>query len=447
MDNSQVLRTKVALLTLGCAKNLVDSERIATMLDDRGVEVVHELEDAPVAVVNTCGFIDPAKEESIEVILDAAEWKQEGPGRTLIVTGCLSHRYGDELRREVPEVDVFSGIRPEEAARAALEALGLPVGTPTCGPERRRRMTPEAWSYLRVSHGCSNRCAYCAIPLIRGPLRSREPDEILAEARDLAEQGVRELNVIGQDTAAYGTDRPGLPGIHDLLATLCRVDGLRWIRLLYVHPAHVRDELLDVIASEDKLCPYLDMPLQHINDDVLRRMGRPATRSDVERLIERARERIPDVTLRTTFLVGFPGETEEDFGELLDFVRKVRFDRVGCFAFSAEEGTPARDMEKQVAEEVREEHRDELMAVQQEIAFELAAERVGERTDVLMEEGEPLDEGLRPARSRHEAPDVDPLIYVEAPAPPVGEFAEVEIVDSLGYDCIARIVEGDPRGR
>jgi len=437
---------KVALLTLGCAKNLVDSERIATALDERGVGIVHGLDDVPVAIVNTCGFIDPAKEESIGVILDATEWKQAGDGRTLIVTGCLSQRYGRQLRHEMPEVDVFTGIDPAGAARAALEALDISPGPVSCGLERRRRLTPTAWSYLRISHGCSNRCAYCAIPLIRGPLRSRPPEKILAEARDLARQGVRELNVIGQDTAAYGADRPGLPPVEELLRELCRVDGLRWVRLLYAHPAHVRDELVEVIAEEQKLCPYLDIPLQHVSDDVLRRMGRPVRRAAIERLIARVRERIPDVTLRTTFLVGFPGETEGDLRELIDFVRQVRFERVGCFVFSAEEGTPAYHMPDQPPEEVRQQRRDALMAVQQEIAFELAAERIGHRTEVLMEEGETLQGGLLPARSRHEAPDVDPLTYVEEPAPPPGEFADVEIVDSLGYDCIARVLEGSSNG-
>lgn len=444
MGTPRTPRKKVALLTLGCAKNLVDSERIATMLDARGVQVVHELDDAPVAVVNTCGFIDPAKEESVGVILDAADWKQEAGGRTLIVTGCLSGRYGHELRREIPEVDAFCGINPEEAARAALQALGLTGEPPACGPQRRRRMTPAAWSYLRVSEGCSNRCAYCAIPLIRGPLRSRPVDEILAEARDLAGQGVRELNVIGQDTAAYGSDRPGLPPIHEVLHELCRLDGLRRLRLLYTHPAHVGDELLEVVGAEPKLCPYLDMPLQHISDEVLRRMGRPVSRADIERLMARVRERIPGVTLRTTFLVGFPGESEEDFEELLSFVRQARFDRMGCFAYSPEEDTPAFEMPDQVPEQVREERRDELMAAQQKIAFELAAGRIGERTEVLIEEDEPPEEGLWPARSPHEAPDVDPLIYVEQKeAPPAGQFVRVEITDSLGYDCIARIVGED----
>jgi ribosomal protein S12 methylthiotransferase len=435
---------KVALLTLGCAKNLVDSELIASRLAAAGAEVVHALGGCPVAVVNTCGFIQPAKEESIEVILDVADRKDDGDLRTLIVTGCLSQRYGAELETLLPEVDVFTGVDPAGAADVALEALGL--GAPASVSRRRHRLTPGAWSYLRISHGCDNRCAYCAIPMIRGPLRSRPMEEVIEEARRLAEDGVRELNVIAQDTASYGVDIYGERCVHTLLRELCRIGELRWIRLLYAHPAHLYDELMDAVAEEEKVCPYVDVPLQHVSDRVLRRMGRGLTRAESEELVSALRRRIPGVTLRTTFLTGFPGETEEDFAELLDFVREMRFERLGAFAYSPEEGTAAEGLPDQVPQEVAERRRDELMATQQEIAFELAAERVGERAEVLMEEGEPLEGDLHPARSPHEAPDVDPLIYVHAPAPPPGEFARVEIVDAVGYDCIARVVEESDRG-
>ncbi len=438
---------RVALLTLGCAKNLVDSELIATRLADAGAEVVHTLDRCPVAIVNTCGFIQPAKEESIEVILDVAVRKEDGDLRTLIVTGCLSERYGAELEELLPEVDVLTGIDPAGAAGAALAALGLKgPESAAAGCARSRRLTPAAWSYLRISHGCDNRCAYCAIPLIRGPLRSRPLDELVEEARRLAADGVRELNVIAQDTACYGVDLYGERRVHELLRELGRIEHLRRVRLLYAHPAHIYDEMIGAIAEEEKICPYLDVPLQHVSDGVLRAMGRGVTRAQVEELVRALRRRIPGVTLRTTFLTGFPGETEADFSGLLEFVREVRFERVGAFAYSREEGTRAAELPEQVPPEMAEQRRDELMAAQQDIAFELAAERIGERTEVLMEEGEPLDGDLWPARSAQEAPDVDPLIYVHPPAPPPGRFARVEIVDSVGYDCIARVVEESDGG-
>ena len=279
-------RPKVALFTLGCAKNLVDSERIASILEAAGAQVVHEARGASVAIVNTCGFIDPAKEESIDVVLDLADREGLKAPRTLIVAGCLSQRYGEELRKEMPEVDAFVGTDPEEAARLALEALGL-AHRAGCPVPRSRRLTPRAWSYLLISQGCDNRCAYCAIPLIRGPLRSLPADELLTEARFLAGEGVKELNVIAQDTTAYGTDTVGKPQLHRLLRDLCRIEGLEWIRLLYAHPAHFYADLIGVMAAEQKVCPYVDLPLQHVSNRILKVMGRKVTRTSIERLVAR----------------------------------------------------------------------------------------------------------------------------------------------------------------
>jgi len=447
MTNQSARRApRVALLTLGCAKNMVDSEQMASLLTAAGVDVVHDVASADVAIVNTCGFIQPAKEESIDVILEATQAKEAGL-KALVVTGCLSERYSKELADLLPEVDTFTGVDPVGAAVAALEALGMSGDPPHLAVARTRRLTPRAWSYLRISTGCNNRCAYCAIPLIRGPLRSRPQKDLLAEARFLVEQGVRELNVIAQDTANYGADVDGRRKVHELLRDICRLDELRWVRLLYLHPAHVYDELIDVMAAEPKLCPYADIPLQHINDGILDRMGRRVTRAQVEELIEKLRRRIPGVTLRTTFLTGFPGETEAAFEELIQFVRDVRFDRLGCFAFSREEGTAADQMPDQIPREVAEERAAQVMAVQQEIAFDLAAGRVGEKTEILMEEADTPDMGLRPARSPREAPDVDPMVYVEGNAPQPGCFAHVEIVGSEGYDWIARILPEHVHGQ
>jgi ribosomal protein S12 methylthiotransferase len=438
----------VALLTLGCAKNLVDSEEIASLLERGGAEVVHEPRGAAVAVVNTCGFIQAAKEEAIECILEVAGLKGPGGLRCLVVTGCLTERYGSELAVLLPEADAVLGIDPPGAAAFALRALGLPAEPlPSQAVLRTRRLTPRAWSYLRIAHGCDNRCAYCAIPLIRGPLRSLPHEDLVQEAHELAERGVKELNVIAQDTAGYGVDTTGAPRLHLLLRDLCAVDGLRWIRVLYAHPAHVYDELIETIAGQEKVCPYLDIPLQHVSDHVLQRMGRRISRAGIEDLIGGLRERIPGVVLRTTFMTGFPGETDEDFEELCQFVRDVRFDRLGCFAYSQEEGTAAAGLCDQVPDHVREERRDALMAIQQEIACEAAAARVGQRDTVLMEEGDGPEPHLRPARSAREAPDVDPLIFVKGDAaPPAGEFCDVRITGSAGYDCIAEVATEAPHG-
>jgi ribosomal protein S12 methylthiotransferase len=433
-------RPRVALITLGCAKNVVDSERIASLLEAAGVEVSAEPQGAAVAIVNTCGFIDSAKEESINTILAVADGKRKGGLRALIVAGCLSQRYGRQLKRGLPEADVLVGVDPVGAAAAALEALGLP--SPPCAlPSggRSRRLTPAAWAYLKISEGCDNRCAYCAIPLIRGPLASRPLQEVLDEARALIEQGAVELNLIAQDTAAYGMDRPGGPRLHELLVRLCALDGAQWVRLLYAHPAHFYPELIEVLAGREQVCPYLDVPLQHISDRCLKRMGRKVRRADVERLIDTLRRRIPGVTLRTTFLVGFPGETDEEFREVLEFMQAVRFDRLGAFAYSREGGTAAARLKGQVPEEVKLERYHLLMSAQHEIACERAAERVGERTRVLIESAAPPAGGPACGRSPREAPDVDPLILLpDAPTARVGDMLDVQIVGSEGYDCIAR---------
>jgi len=434
----------VALISLGCAKNLVDSEQFASILEAAGVRVVSDLDGATVAVVNTCGFIDSAREESIDTVLEVADEKDRAL-KTLIVTGCLSQRYGEELCALLPEVDALVGTDPQETARLVLQALGMTPEAPPCGPAlRSRRLTPRAWSYLRISEGCDNRCAYCAIPIIRGPHRSVPMDALLAEARALSESGVRELNIIAQDTTAYGTDLGG-PALPTLLRELCAVDGLEWVRLLYAHPAHTTQDLLDVMASEPKMCHYLDMPLQHISDRILNAMGRKVSRAVIERILEAACATMPDITLRTTFLVGFPGETEAEFDELIHFIRDVRFQRLGAFAFSPEEDTRAAEMPGQITNAERELRRNAIMLEQQSIAFQLARERVGERVRVLVE-GLDLDTGYWQTRGRSEAPDVDPLVLVDTEAEmEPGAFVEVEIVSSDGYDCIAHLLPGDAR--
>jgi len=436
--NSPDPRPRVAILTLGCAKNLVDSEHVASLLEAAGVEVGTDPAEADVAIVNTCGFIDPAKEESVQAVLDVSALKEAAGLRAVIVTGCLSQRYGSELSRSLPEADVLLGIDPHGAARAALEALGLADRMPAGCNLRAHRLTPAAWTYLRIAEGCDNRCAYCAIPLIRGPLASRPMGEILDEARALLDRGAREINVIAQDTTAYGLDR-GRPQLHELLEELCALPGEKWIRLLYTHPAHYYPQLVDVLAAQSDICPYLDVPLQHISDRILESMGRKVCRRDVEELIAELRARLPALTLRTTLLLGFPGETEAEFRELLDFVDAARFDRLGAFTYSREEGTPAADMKGQVPEDTKQERFHLLMSLQRDIACELAAGRVGERTPVLIDEV--ADDGSAIARSPHEAPDTDPVILVEnAAGLSPGDVVQVEIIGSADYDCIARPV-------
>jgi ribosomal protein S12 methylthiotransferase len=419
----------------------VDSEHIASLLEEAGVQVTTDITSAPVVIVNSCGFIDIAKEESIDAMLEVAELKEEGQLRHLIVTGCLTERYGDELRELLPEADVMTGIDPHTAAREAFWELGIKEPLPSRCNLRGHRFTPRAWAYLRVAEGCDNCCAYCAIPSIRGPLVSRPMDEILEEAKDLVGQGAREINIIAQDTTSYGRDH-GKARLHRLLRRLCEIEQNGWLRLLYTHPAHYYSELIDVLAERDEICPYLDVPLQHIADPVLERMGRGVRRSEIEDLIRTLRERMPDLTLRTTFLIGFPGETDDDFQELMDFVREMRFERLGAFRYSSEEDTRAHEFEDQVPREVREERYHELMQLQQTIAFETAAERIGEQTTVLIEEEQ--TEGAQNqtiGRSPAEAPDVDPVIFIEDGEDlRRGEMVDVEIIDSFEYDCIARLI-------
>ena len=430
---------RVAIVSLGCAKNLVDSEHMGSLLEEAGVEVTTDPERAPVVIVNSCGFIDIAKEESIDAVLEVADLKETGQLQRLIVTGCLTERYGTELKELLPEADVMLGIDPHGAARAALWALGMKNSMPSQCNLRALRLTPRWWSYLRVSEGCDNCCAYCAIPSIRGPLVSRPMDEILEEAEELVGSGAKEINVIAQDTTAYGRDH-GKARLHELLRELCQIEHDGWIRLLYSHPAHYYPELIDVLAEEDSICPYLDVPLQHISDPILERMGRGVRRSEIEDLLDTLRGRIPNLTLRTTFLVGFPGETDEHFEEMLEFVRDRRFERLGAFRYSREEDTRSHDFEDPVPEAVQDERYHRLMELQREIAFETAEERIGEATTVLIEEER--DEGPENeviARSPAEAPDVDPIIFIEDGEDlRHGEMVEVEIVDSFEYDCIAR---------
>jgi len=424
---------RVHLTTLGCAKNLVDSERLLGRLGAAGAVVGAPPEEADVIIVNTCGFIQPAKEESLAAIADLARHRRRGPCRALLVIGCLAQRYADDLQRRLPDVDGVFGLGREEAV---VRACGLAPG------ERGRLLlTPRHTAYLRISEGCDNRCSYCAIPLIRGPFRSRPVEDVLEEARTLLAAGVRELILIGQDTTLYGADRPGAPRIHQLLARLSGLPRLRWLRLLYTHPAHFTDDLVEAYASLPRLCPYVDLPLQHLNDRLLRRMGRQVTQRRVLALLERLRERIPGVTIRTTFLVGFPGETRREFNELLHLVRRLRFDHLGAFAYSREEGTPAARMRGQVSDRAKARRLRDLMLAQQEIVFERHRAAKGRIVEAVVDGPAADAPGVWIARSRAQAPDVDSAIRLRGRGLRPGRFLKVRITGAEGYDLLARPVQ------
>lgn len=422
---------RVHLASLGCAKNLIDSERLLARLARAGAIVGAPPEEADIIIVNTCGFIAPAKQESVETILDYARYKEVDPRKRLIVMGCLAQRYGPELREGLPEADAVFGLNQDDAIVAA------------CGldphPENGRLLlTPPHTAYLKISEGCSNGCTYCTIPMIRGPYRSRPPEEIIAEAQELVESGVKEIVVIAQDTTLYGADLPGNVRIHDLIHRLSELRGLRWIRLLYTHPAHFPDGLVDAYAEIPKLVPYVDLPLQHLNDAILRRMGRGMTQETALDLIARLRARVPGIAIRTTFIVGFPGETRARFNELLRLVKELRFEHLGAFPYSREEGTPAAVISDQVSEKAKSRRVRDLMLAQQEIVFSRNQARIGERVEVVIDGR--LDDDTWIGRTATQAPDVDPLTYVSGAGLEQGEFLEVEIIGTEGYDLIARPV-------
>ena len=431
IEKTPPLRIHVA--TLGCAKNMVDSERLLGRFGAAGAIVNVPPEEADAIVVNTCGFIDPAKEESVEAILQFAQLKRHGVCRKLLVTGCLAQRYAEDLKRQLPEADGVFGLGEDDAILAAC-GLSMPPGRAA----GRFLLTPRHTAYLRIADGCDNCCAYCAIPIIRGPFRSRPPGEIIAEAEELLASGARELNIIAQDTTNYGADlRPRTP-LHELLAHLASLRGLRRLRLLYTHPAHFTQDLIEAYAGLPKLCPYVDLPVQHLNDRILARMGRKVTQAQILNLIVRIREGIPNVAIRTTFIVGFPGETRKEFNELLDLVKGIRFDHLGAFAYSREEGTRAARLRGQVSERTKSRRLRDLMLAQQEIAFEKNRAMKGKTIEVVIEERAPDRPNAWVARSRTQAPDVDSVTYVKGKDLRPGRFLKVKVTGARGYDLLAK---------
>jgi len=439
-----------SILNLGCPKNEVDGEKLAAALTQLGGRLCFSAEGADVAIVNTCGFIEPAKQESIDAVLDVARLREEGGCGAVVLVGCLGQRYAEQLRCELPEVDAVCGIDRTAACKAVIRvAAGLRGGDPPrsverlCAGDTRLRLTPRHYAYLRLSEGCNNRCAYCAIPLIRGPLRSRRPESILREAEELVAHGARELILIAQDTTAYGTDRSGLPCLAELLRELGSLRKMRWLRLMYTHPAHWTEALAEEFGSNRRLLPYVDVPIQHASDAILRRMGRRVTQAQMRRLLSRLREAVPGLVLRTTVLVGFPGETAADFRRLGEFVDEMRFERLGAFSYCREEDTKAFGMRRQVAEPVKARRLNAIMRRQQRIAFEHAQSRVGESVLVVVDGRAQDGSGRWLARSYAEAPEVDPVVYLEAsPGLRAGRFVKARVVSALGYDVQAKLQEG-----
>lgn len=438
---------KVGMVSLGCSKNLVDSERMLFKLKQHGYKLVTEPGLADVAVVNTCGFIQSAKEEAIETILELAKLKEEGTLKKIIITGCLVERYKEETAELFPEADAVIGIGNNKDIIDVLDHVLADERYINFAPKLDAELTGDRiistlpfFSYLKIAEGCSNCCSYCAIPMIRGKFRSVPMEDVLSEARFLAENGVTEIVVIAQDTAQYGKDLYGEPKLAELLRELCKIDGLKWIRTLYCYPERITEELLDVIAEEEKIVKYLEIPIQHCNGEILSRMNRWGSTEELEKLFAHIRERIPNVILRTTLITGFPGETEEQFTELAEFIHRVRFDRLGCFPYSREEGTKAYDMPDQIDEETSAHRADIIMEQQMLISAENNEKLLGSKLTAVVEGFDRFGECYF-GRTSLDAPDIDGKVFFSSERPlSVGEYVEIEITDTLDYDLMGEVI-------
>ena len=440
---------KVLFISLGCDKNLADSEEMLGLLTGKSHEIVDSEEEAEVIVINTCCFIHDAKEESIENILEMAEYKKAGTCKVLIVTGCMAQRYKEEIIEEIPEVDAVLGTTSymdilkaiDEACEGRHFQEFRDINELPEDSGRRVLTTGGHYGYLKIAEGCDKHCTYCIIPSLRGRFRSVPQERLIAQAEHMAEQGVKELILVAQETTMYGTDLYGKKTLHLLMKELCKIKGIRWIRVLYCYPEEIYDELIQVMKEEKKICHYLDLPIQHASDRILKRMGRRTTRAQLTATIEKLRKEIPDIVLRTTLITGFPGETEEDHQELMEFVDEMEFDRLGAFTYSPEEGTPAETMEDQIPEEIKEERRDEIMELQQEISLEKGNDRIGQELLVMIE-GKVSGESAYIARTYGDAPKVDGYIFVQTgELLMTGDFAKVRVTGALEYDLIGELAD------
>ncbi len=432
---------KIMFVTLGCEKNLVDSEIMSGIVSQHGYTLVDNKEEATVIVVNTCGFIDAAKEESVNTILDMADYKQTGSLKALIVSGCLTQRYKEQLLEEMPEIDGIVGTGDfdkineivAEALRGNRPAL---VGNPVFNYDQalpRKVTTPRYTAYVKIAEGCDNACTFCSIPIMRGAFRSRSMESILAEVESLAAQGVKEISLIAQDSTNYGTDLYDSFMLPTLMNRISEVEGIEWVRLHYAYPGFFTDELIEVIAANPKVCKYIDMPLQHSEDRILKRMRRPGRQRDVRELVQRIRERIPDAVLRTSIIVGFPGETDEDFERLVAFVRELTFDRLGVFTYSKEEDTPAARLPDQVPDDVKEFRQTKLMEVQREVSKNANGRFVGKTLDVLIERYDGRND-VFVGRSQYDAPEIDGEVFVSGCNAEIGQLQKVRITHSMDFD-------------
>ena len=453
---------KVGFISLGCPKNLVDSEVMMGQLKQSGYQITSDAADADTIVVNTCGFIDSAKKESIDTILEAAQLKTNGQAKRLIVAGCLVERYRDELKAEIPEVDAFIGTSqindiltvcdPKTNTRSLpVIPLGNQSATYLYDESTPRVLaTPSHYAFVKIAEGCDRPCAFCFIPQMRGHFRSRRFGSIIAEAHQLAEEGIKEIILVAQDSSRYGEDLGKQDALARLLRELSHVDGIEWVRVMYTYPTHISDAFLDVLAEEPKAVKYLDMPLQHASQNVLKLMKRGGNRKSLERLIERVRKRVPGIGVRTTFISGFPGETENDYEELLGFIKSVEFDRVGVFTYSDEEGTPAFDLPDKVPSRTAARRRNSLMKEQAKISRRKNKARVGEVVQVLFEGESKESELLWQGRMETQAPDIDGCVLIndvpDGMAPAAGEMVNVEITEAHEYDLVGRILSADGRG-
>lgn len=439
---------KILFISLGCDKNLVDTEVMLGLLASRGYEMTDDEAQADVIVINTCCFIHDAKEESIQNILEMAEYKKQGKIRALIVTGCLAQRYRQEIIDEIPEVDEVLGTTAYDKILDAVDAAlagehsvmlsdldALPL------PDTKRLVTTGGhFAYLKIAEGCDKHCTYCIIPKIRGNFRSVPMEHLLKEAQELADHGVKELILVAQETTLYGKDLYGEKSLHILLKKLCKISGIRWIRILYCYPEEITDELIRVMKEEPKICHYLDLPIQHANDTILGRMGRRTSKQELVDIIGKLRSEIPDICLRTTLITGFPGETKEQHEELMEFVDEMEFDRLGVFTYSPEEDTPAAEMPDQIDEEVKLDRQADLMELQQEIAFDNAQDMVG-REVLVMIEGKVADENAYVGRTYRDAPNVDGLIFINTDEELLsGDFARVKVTGAIDYDLIGELL-------
>lgn len=440
---------KILFISLGCDKNLVDSEEMLGLLNSRGYTFTDDETEADVIIINTCCFINDAKEESVQTILEMAEYKKTGKCKALIVTGCMAQRYKQEILDEVSEVDQVLGTTAyEKIVEAVDEALAgsrgveeKPLSYLPQTDAKRMVTTGGHYAYLKIAEGCNKCCTYCIIPKLRGRYRSVPMERLIEQAKELAAQGVKELILVAQETTVYGVDLYGKKSLHLLLEQLCQISGLRWIRILYCYPEEIYEDLIQTMKRKEKICHYLDLPIQHASDAVLRRMGRRTTRADLEQIVTHLREEIPDIVLRTTLIAGFPGETEEQHQEVMEFIDEMEFDRLGVFTYSQEEDTPAASMPDQIDEETKLNWQEELMELQQEIAFDRAEERTGSVVTAMIE-GKVADEDAYVARTYGDAPNVDGLLFVQTTEElNSGDFVRVRITGAVEYDLIGELTE------